>query len=156
MAKTETVDMSPKMAVSKRIHPKIRVCLAADDIFFGPGAAELIELVEITGSLHEACSRMGLSYSKGRYIVKRLEEQLGMPVVRRWAGGVGGGGAACARASAHGGPAAGRRGRAWRLRRTACGSACGPCRGGAGPKNPGNPCRGGISGGAGAAAAAAV
>ena len=93
MAKKETVDMSPKMAVSKRIHPKIRVCLAADDIFFGPGAAELIELIETTGSLHEACSRMGLSYSKGRYIVKRLEEQLGMPVVRRWAGGVGGGGA---------------------------------------------------------------
>ena len=94
MAKTETADMSSKMAVSKRVHPRMRVFLAADSIFFGPGAAELIELVETTGSLHEACSRMSLSYSKGRHIVKRLEEQLGMPVVRRWTGGVGGGGAA--------------------------------------------------------------
>lgn len=35
---------------------------------------------------------MGISYSKGRKMIKQLEHQLGFPVVQRWTGGSGGGG----------------------------------------------------------------
>lgn len=35
---------------------------------------------------------MDISYSKGRKMIKGLEQQLGFPVVRRWTGGSGGGG----------------------------------------------------------------
>ena len=35
---------------------------------------------------------MDISYSKGRKMVKQLEQQLGFPVVQRWTGGSGGGG----------------------------------------------------------------
>lgn len=35
---------------------------------------------------------MDISYSKGRKMIKQLEQQLGFPVVQRWAGGSGGGG----------------------------------------------------------------
>ena len=45
--------------------PHIKVELRAEDKFFGPGVCELLELIEQTGSLHSACTEMGLSYSKG-------------------------------------------------------------------------------------------
>ena len=35
---------------------------------------------------------MDISYSKGRKMIKQLEQQLGFPVVQRWTGGSGGGG----------------------------------------------------------------
>ena len=59
--------------------------------FFGPGIAELLELVEKSASLKEACREMGLSYSKGRGIVKRAETLLGYPLLDKQHGGLGGG-----------------------------------------------------------------
>lgn len=74
------------------IRPKVQVRLMANKAFFGPGVYELLELVGQTGSLQEACFRMGLSYSKGSRMVKEAERQLGFPLAQRWAGGTGGGG----------------------------------------------------------------
>ena len=50
--------------LEKSLRPSVQVRLAdADSIFFGPGKARLMETVERTGSLQEACKEMGLSYS---------------------------------------------------------------------------------------------
>ena len=75
------------------VKPFVQVGLKAGEKFFGPGACELLELIDQTGSVQEACARMNLSYSKGSRILKNIERQLGQSTVQRWAGGVGGGGA---------------------------------------------------------------
>ncbi|MDO4267195.1 MAG: NTP transferase domain-containing protein [Eubacteriales bacterium] len=70
----------------------VRVQMMAAEPFYGPGVQELLGWIGQTGSLQEACGRMGLSYSKGSKMVRRLERQLGFAVVERRAGGSGGGG----------------------------------------------------------------
>ena len=59
--------------------------------FFGPGIAELLERLDETGSIKEACLAMGLSYTKGRRILKRAEAALGFPLIEIRHGGAGGG-----------------------------------------------------------------
>ena len=49
----------PKEAI---LHVSTQVRLAKEDIFFGPGKARLMEYIEKTGSMQEACLEMGLSY----------------------------------------------------------------------------------------------
>ena len=49
-------------------------------------------MIRQTGSIQEACLRIGLSYSKGTRMIKEVERQLGIPVVNRRTGGMGGGG----------------------------------------------------------------
>ena len=61
--------------------------------FFGPGIAELMERIAESGSVKEACHMMGLSYSKGRFILKRAERDWGCPLVSIRHGGSGGGAA---------------------------------------------------------------
>lgn len=75
------------------VYPKVQICLVANDVFFGPGTAQLLNLIEQTGAIQEACNRMGLSYSKGSKMIKAVEDQLGMVIAQRWTGGTGGGGA---------------------------------------------------------------
>lgn len=74
------------------IHPLVRVCLTANKVFFGPGTARLLEHIEKTGSIQEACVQMEMSYSKGSRLIKKAERQLGFPVTERRAGGLRGGG----------------------------------------------------------------
>lgn len=74
------------------VRPDVRVRLRAGEAFYGPGVQELLKRIDETGSLQEACIQMELSYSKGRKMIKRLEEQMGCAVTRRQAGGTGGGG----------------------------------------------------------------
>ncbi|MDO4312284.1 MAG: NTP transferase domain-containing protein [Eubacteriales bacterium] len=74
------------------MQPLVQVKLMAGEQFFGPGVCELLELIDQTGSIQEACARMDLSYSKGSRMIKAIDRQLGFPAVRRWAGGTGGGG----------------------------------------------------------------
>ncbi len=64
---------------------------AQGEKFFGPGVAELLEKVEQEGSVKEACRSMGLSYSKGRAILRRAEEWIGFPLLCIKHGGTGGG-----------------------------------------------------------------
>lgn len=58
---------------------------------FGPGIADIMELVRKTENLSEAYRTMGLSSSKGWKIIKRAEEDLGFPLIISIVGGSGGG-----------------------------------------------------------------
>ena len=74
------------------LRTSVQVRLAKDDIFFGPGKARLLDYIERTGSMQEACLEMGLSYSKGARLIKTAEKQLGFKLLERRIGGSGGGG----------------------------------------------------------------
>ena len=71
--------------------PVYALRLAREDIFFGPEEARLMGLVRDTGSVKLACAQMSLSYSKGWYILKRINLGVGAPVVESIQGGTGGG-----------------------------------------------------------------
>lgn len=72
-------------------HLRVKLQINTDKPVLGPGVAELLELVGETGSMKEACGRMGMSYSKGWKIIGRAEEQLGCALIRRHHGGKSGG-----------------------------------------------------------------
>jgi molybdate transport system regulatory protein len=59
---------------------------------FGDGPYELLANVEKTGSLHKACARMGMSYSKAWKLIRNMEQKLGFFVLDREVGGRSGGG----------------------------------------------------------------
>ena len=88
----ELLDWNYQRGQGYPIRPQIQVRLTASEPFYGPVAQQLLSWIGQTGSLQEACLHMDISYSKGRKMVKQLEQQLGFPVVRRWTGGSGGGG----------------------------------------------------------------
>lgn len=71
--------------------PKIKLTIRRGTSFFGPGIAELLTLLESSGSMKEACRTMGLSYTKGWRIVNTAEENLGYDLIVRQHGGTGGG-----------------------------------------------------------------
>lgn len=73
------------------LRPAFRFQLMRDQPFYGPGAHQLLQLTEETGSLLDACRHMGISYSKGRKIIANLERQLGGPVLESTRGGKAGG-----------------------------------------------------------------
>lgn len=73
------------------LHAQIQIKLARETAFFGPGAAQLLKLVESTGSLRNACMLMHMSYSKGWKTINLIEQQLGYQVLIRQAGGLNGG-----------------------------------------------------------------
>lgn len=83
-----------KQPDEQSIRPVLRVCLAKDDIFWGPGVRDLLRLIESTGSVRLACNEMKMSYSKGWKILGTLEREVGFTVVTRQQGGSGGGKAA--------------------------------------------------------------
>lgn len=59
---------------------------------FGPGIAQLLRLVESTGSLNQAAKAMELSYSKAWKILRNAEHLLGVSFLERTIGGAHGGG----------------------------------------------------------------
>lgn len=73
------------------MRPSFRFRLHREQPFYGPGAHHLLQLVEETGSLSNACRHMGISYSKGRKIIFTLEQQFGVPVIESRQGGKDGG-----------------------------------------------------------------
>lgn len=75
----------------KDFHLRVKLQINTDEPVLGPGVAELLELVEETGSMKEACRRMGMSYSKGWKITGRAEQELGYPLILRSHGGRTGG-----------------------------------------------------------------
>lgn len=75
----------------ENLNYKIRLRIYKSDLIFGPGVAELMEYVEETESLSEACRKMGMAYSKGWKIVKRAEEDLGFALMKGTRGGANGG-----------------------------------------------------------------
>ncbi len=82
------------MEQERRFEPHVKLTIRADGHgFFGPGVAELMERIRRCGSVKDACRDMGMSYSKGRYILRRAEEALSMTLVLHQHGGAGGGAA---------------------------------------------------------------
>lgn len=73
------------------LRPAFRFLLMREQPFYGPGAHQLLQLTQETGSLLEACRCMGLSYSKGRKIISNLERNMGCPILERTRGGKEGG-----------------------------------------------------------------
>jgi molybdate transport system regulatory protein len=60
--------------------------------FFGPGRAELLELIDKTGSLNQAARQMDMSYKKAWEMVSHLNAQSAKPLVILKTGGEKGGG----------------------------------------------------------------
>ena len=73
--------------------PEISVRLTDSAPFFGPGPRQLLLGIRARGSVLKACEAVGLSYSKGRALLRRMEEALGTTLVSRTQGGAGGGSA---------------------------------------------------------------
>ncbi len=75
----------------RKSSPEIKIQIVREKPFYGPGAQLLLQMTDETGSLLEACRRMGISYSKGRKIMAVMEQQLGKPVIESRQGGKDGG-----------------------------------------------------------------
>ncbi|MEM7499455.1 MAG: LysR family transcriptional regulator [Pseudomonadota bacterium] len=60
----------------------------------GPGKADLLALIEETGSISAAGRAMGMSYKRAWTLVSTLNEMFSEPLVERARGGAHGGGAA--------------------------------------------------------------
>lgn len=76
------------------LHAKItlRFFNEKDEKCFGPGIAELLELIEQTGSLRSSCAKMQMAYSKAWKLLKDCEKALGISLLQRKVGGEEGGG----------------------------------------------------------------
>lgn len=72
---------------------QVRVRLIGNKPFFGPGTALLLQYIRECGSVATACEKMNLSYSKGRGMLRTLEQELIFPAVLCKKGGIGGGNA---------------------------------------------------------------
>jgi len=73
---------------------RIRCWIEVDgEKFFGPGPAELLQLIEDQGSISKAAAKMGMSYKKAWDIVKNINTHGKEPFVAIQKGGGNGGGA---------------------------------------------------------------
>lgn len=79
---------------SRLMRPLIKVRIANQTPFFGPGTVTLLRQIERLGSVREACEKTGISYSKGWKMIRNAEEGLGYQIVERQPGGKNGGMAA--------------------------------------------------------------
>ena len=79
------------MEEKEELRYDMRLRVSRTEHAFGPGVAELMEHVEATGSLSKGCKCMQMAYSKGWKILKRAEEDLGIPLVQGNRGGSNGG-----------------------------------------------------------------
>ena len=71
---------------------ELQITVGTDEIFFGAGTAQFMELIALTGSMNAACQAMHMSYTKGWKMINMLEKKLGYKVLERVAGGTEGGG----------------------------------------------------------------
>jgi molybdate transport system regulatory protein len=68
--------------------------LGADVPAMGPGKAQLVSLIDSTGSISAAAREMGMSYRRAWQLVEAINKSFAEPVVITAVGGVRGGGAA--------------------------------------------------------------
>ncbi|MFO1461463.1 MAG: LysR family transcriptional regulator [Verrucomicrobiota bacterium] len=57
------------------------------DVALGPGKADLLELIDVTGSISEAASRMGMSYMRAWTLVRTMNNSFREPLVTMVRGG---------------------------------------------------------------------
>jgi molybdate transport system regulatory protein len=62
-------------------------------VAIGPGKADLLEGIKVTGSISGAGRRMGMSYKRAWYLVEALNGHFPEPLVEALKGGRAGGGA---------------------------------------------------------------
>ena len=72
--------------------PRLRILLGKT-IAIGPGKAELLRLIENTGSISGAAREMGMSYRRAWTLVETMNDAFREPLVEAATGGRGGGGA---------------------------------------------------------------
>ena len=81
-----------QMFAEKQIRGYVKVSLAVNRSFFGPGVVTLLDSASIVlGSVREACTKTGMSYSKGWKLIHTAEEETGWKIVERMSGGKNGG-----------------------------------------------------------------
>lgn len=74
--------------------PRLKLQLYLDKThWLGPGKAQILELIEETGSISAAGRRMGMSYKRAWMLVETLNAMFGAPLVESARGGAQGGGA---------------------------------------------------------------
>lgn len=76
--------------VKLELKPRI---LLGDVRAMGPGKADLLELIDETGSISAAAKRMQMSYRRAWMLVDQMNASFKHPLVRASMGGRGGGGA---------------------------------------------------------------
>jgi len=74
------------------LHPRWRVA-AGKKIAVGPGKADLLALIEETGSIGKAAGKMGMSYMRAWSLIKTMNECFRSPVLITERGGRARGGA---------------------------------------------------------------
>ncbi len=72
-----------------RLDLQLRIC--ALDAVFDASFAQLLELINLTGSLQMACRAVHISYSKGWKAMQDMEKALGFSLISRKVGGPNGG-----------------------------------------------------------------
>ncbi len=72
--------------------PRLRVLLGAA-IAIGPGKADLLDAIAVSGSISAAAKRMGMSYRRAWLLVDTMNSCFRAPLVASARGGTGGGGA---------------------------------------------------------------
>lgn len=72
-------------------HPFVQLKIYNEELVCGPGLITLLEFLRGADSMKEACTEMGMSYSKGWKIVNRAERELGYDLLVRQHGGSRGG-----------------------------------------------------------------
>ncbi|MDO9372786.1 MAG: LysR family transcriptional regulator [Ferruginibacter sp.] len=86
-----------KSVLKKKLQYKVVGSLRIEcggERFFGPGRVELLEHIEVTGSLNKAAKQMGMSYKKAWEMINALNAQAATPLVVTQTGGEKGGGSA--------------------------------------------------------------
>ncbi|MEZ5529624.1 MAG: LysR family transcriptional regulator [Porticoccaceae bacterium] len=76
----------------RKLKPRLRLVYGST-IAFGPGKAELLELIAATGSISAAARCMNMSYRRAWQLVETMNRCFQSPLVITSKGGSGGGGA---------------------------------------------------------------
>ena len=83
---------TPSPATTTTPTPRLRILLGRS-IAIGPGKAELLGLIDDTGSISAAARAMGMSYRRAWTLVETMNTAFREPLVAAATGGKGGGGA---------------------------------------------------------------
>jgi molybdate transport system regulatory protein len=70
-----------------RLRAGARLFLAVEHKFFGAGCAQLLKLIDKTGTIEKARLEMNMSYNKAHKLVREMERALGRSIVSRTQGG---------------------------------------------------------------------
>lgn len=85
-----TVNLDPTATGSPSLQLRVRF---ADGSWIGPGKADLMQLIQETGSISAAGRRMGMSYKRAWTLVGTMNAMFHAPLVDSARGGAQGGGA---------------------------------------------------------------